>query len=222
MAKCYDKALADFAREIDELRRLLNGLDSFGIHPDPVLRERAAAAKAFAYVWLSAAFEQFIRGVLQALLRELTSYQIPIAALQPCLISLAQFSTFDALRDVGGLTGWSRRIELLSMTRSTDLGMFSDGVLPLDGRTLRPEHFDVIWRVFRLPGSPLPSGRHAFAVNDLAEGRNSVAHGHVSPISFGRAKVMADVLRLVDFIEEIVTDVGVAIDTYLKQKSYLI
>jgi hypothetical protein len=222
LAKCYDPALGEFTREIDAMRRLLNGVDPFGIHPDPVLRERTAAAKAFAYVWLSAAFEQFVRAVLRALLRELTSYQIPISDLQTCLLSLGQFSTFDALRDVGGLTGWSRRVELLSVTRSTDPATFSDAVLPLDGRTLRPEHFDVIWRVFHFAGPSLPSGRHAFAVNDLAEGRNSVAHGHISPISFGRSKVMSDVLRLVEFIEEIVTDVGVAIDTYLNEKSYLI
>jgi len=221
LLKCYDPALAAFTREIDAARRLLNGLDPFGIHPDPVFRERTAAAKAFAYVWVSAAFEEFVRAALQALARELTSYRLPLAALQPCLLSLTQFSTFDALRDVGGLLAWSRRVELLSTTNATDIAIFSETVLPLDGRTLRPEHFDVIWRVFHLPGLPLPSGRHAFAVNDLAEGRNSVAHGHVSPIAFGRAKAMADILRLIELIEEIAIEVALAIDSYLSARIFV-
>jgi hypothetical protein len=98
--------------------------------------------------------------------------------------------------------------------------VFSDVVLPLDGRTLRPEHFETIWRVFGLPGAPLPSGRHSFALNDLADGRNAVAHGRSSPTMFGRSKVMADVVRIVDFIEEVVLATAVAADTYLRAHQY--
>jgi hypothetical protein len=75
--------------------------------------------------------------------------------------------------------------------------------------------------VFRFPASALPAVRHALALNDLADGRNDVAHGRVAPIAFGRRKVTSDVLRIVDYVEDFGTNLVVAIDEYLSQRQYL-
>lgn len=220
MPTCYDTALSEFTREVDAIRRYLHDADVGAVHLNPAIRERAGAAKAFSYVWLSASLEQFVRGFLESLSRELTSRQIPRSDLRRCLLALCDFPHFDALREVGGLPMWSRRVEVMARTESRDAAVFSDVVFPLDGRTLRPEHFETIWRIFGLPGVPLPSGRHSFALNDLADGRNAVAHGRSSPSAFGRSKVMADVLRIVDFIEDVVLETAVAADTYLRAHQY--
>lgn len=221
MPHFYDPALAEGTREIDAIRRHLHVADSESIHMNSLVRERAATVKAFAYVWLSATLEQFVRTVLQALMRDLTARQLLRCDIQPCLLAVADFSAFDSLRDVGGLAMWTRRVEVLGAPHRPEIAVFSDATLPLDGRTLRPEHFDTICRVLNLPGRPVPTPRHAFALNDLAEGRNSIAHGHVSPLTFGRRKVMADVVRLVDQIEEIVFETTASLDEYTSRAHYL-
>jgi hypothetical protein len=128
---------------------------------------------------------------------------------------------FDSLQDVGGLKQWERRVEVLHRSTSTDIAVFADSELPLDGKTIRPAHLNTVWLVFGLPGSSLPTPRHAFALNDLAEGRNMVAHGREAPLHFGRRRVTADVLRIADHIEEIGIHLALKLDEYLSGQLYL-
>jgi hypothetical protein len=221
VASCYDAALAVFSQELDSIRRHLHGADVAMLVSDALRKEQAAQMRAFAYVWLSATLEEFVKSALQDLLRELASYSLRQCDLIPSLLSLVNFRSFDSLRDVGGLAMWQRRTEVLDQSLSQDSAAFSDGALPLDGRTIRPEHLRTIWQVFRFPVSALPGVRHALALNDLADSRNEIAHGRVPPIAFGRRKVTSDVLRIADYVEDFGTSLAVAIDEYLSHRQYL-
>lgn len=220
MPKCYEPAYAEFEREADAIRRDLAAADTFTIRNDPIARDRAALVKAFAYVWTAAALEAFIRSVLQALSRELTSQHIAACDVQPCLLALSHFAAFDSLRDLAGMKQWNRRVELLHGAASSSSLVFSESELPIDQRTLRLEHFRTIWAVYGLSGDPLPTPRHVLALNELAEGRNDVAHGHMPALQFGRRKATSDVTRIVQHVEEIVIHTAGAIDRYLTTKAY--
>jgi hypothetical protein len=134
VASCYDAALAVFGRELDSIKRHLHSADAATVTSDVVRKELAAQTRAFAYVWLSAALEEFVRSVLQALLRELASYSIRQCDLTPSLLTLVNFSAFDSLRNLGGLAMWQRRVEVLAQSFSQDSAVFSDDALPLDGQ----------------------------------------------------------------------------------------
>jgi hypothetical protein len=97
---------------------------------------------------------------------------------------------------------------------------FNPDTLPLDGRTLRAEHFERIWHVFGIPGPSLPAPKHGMALKDLAEGRNKVAHGTVDPISFGKSKAASDVIQLSYRVDEILVHVLAQLDDYLVQARY--
>jgi hypothetical protein len=186
-----------------------------------LVKENAAHIRAFTYVWLAASLEEFIGGALRALLSELTARAVPLRLMNLSLLSMSCSPVFDALRDVGGLKGWERRVELLNLSASTDVAAFADERLPLDGRTIRPSQLNTVWIVFGLPGNALPSPQHALALNDLADGRNKVAHGRETPLLFGRRKATADILRIADYAEDIATHIATSCDQFLSQRLYL-
>lgn len=221
MPKCYEPAYADFEREADAIRRDLAISDVLVLHRDPIARDRAAHVKAFAYVWMAAALEAFLRAVLQALARELTARNLRACDARPCLLALSYFARFDSLRDIAGMKQWDRRVDVLLSTVSTSLLVFPDAQLPIDQRTPRIEHFRTIWKVYGFQGDPVPSARHVLALEDLADGRNDVAHGRTAALSFGRRKAISDVTRIVQHVEEVALHLASTLDTYLTRKLFL-
>jgi hypothetical protein len=208
----------DAGRRIDHVRDLLARADADELGPR---RDHAASAKAQAYVLLAAGLEFYVRETLTQVLKEIGSRAVRLADLRVTLFAVVSAPGFDSMGAVGGLKKWRKRVEVLSQTLES--GTYATGSvgLPLDGRTLRPAHFQLVWAVFGFPTSPLPGPLHALALSDLAEGRNAVAHGNVDAVVFGRGKAITDVRRLADRVEEIVLHTEYAADLYLGQSLYM-
>lgn len=76
--------------------------------------------------------------------------------------------------------------------------------LPYDGRTIRPEHLELIWHLFSLDGNAFPSPIHCQELNTLADRRNDVAHGHIIPGDMGVQVAIPDLRKTVERVEELV------------------
>jgi hypothetical protein len=116
---------------------------------------------------------------------------------------------------------WDKRVDVLLRTASTSLLVFPEAQLPIDQRTPRVEHFETVWSVYGFPGDPMPSPRHMLALQDLAEGRNDVAHGHIAVLTFGRRKAISDVTRIVQHVEEVAVHFASTLDIYLSRSLFL-
>jgi hypothetical protein len=66
----------------------------------------------------------------------------------------------------------------------------------------------------------LVSPKHRLALEDLADGRNDLAHGEVDPITFGRRKVYADLIRMMDMIDDILLHLCQTASDYLASNGY--
>jgi hypothetical protein len=197
-------ALDLFSRECSAIRSSLQAADAESLSRIARVSHQAAVRKACAYLWLSASVEGFVDQSLLSILAELESRHVPLAHLKRGLIALSLESKFQSLRDIRNLEkSWDCRIEVLESSSSLDRATFPEGLLPLDPRTLRPYHFKVIWRVFGFEGVSIPTPRHAMQLRDLAEGRNELAHGRTTFEQFGRRKVIREIIRLLEGIEEI-------------------
>lgn len=205
---------------VDRISRDILEADVKEIHPSIIVRERAAKVKAWAYVWLAAAVEQYVRGILQFLLDEITGHSPQRDQLRLSLFAIHCGDLLNSLQDVRGLTMWEKRVKLLNLIADSQPATFDSAVLPLDGRTIRPEHFDIIWQVFGFNGHSLPTGRHRAALNDLADGRNEVAHGRTDPVTFGRRKVFQDLVSLLRQIEDIIQHLATSADAYLTARAF--
>ncbi len=167
------------------------------------------------YVWAAAALEQFVRAELRLLGDTMTAAAVSAADVRPSLQALLLKPSLDGLSKLSGLNAWLRRAEIFERSSAQTPAVFLPQVLPVDGRTLKAEHFEAIWRIYGFTGKPVPSQRHVLALKELAVFRNDLAHGTVDPVSFGRAKTVADALRAIQSVEDVAEHLHTTADAYL-------
>ncbi|QJD66447.1 hypothetical protein HG421_01000 [Xanthomonas campestris pv. badrii] len=118
-------------------------------------------------------------------------------------LSVFYYDRISGISDGKALRRWEKVADLMG-----DLGGVGVGLpvfkIPYDGRTVRPDHLDIAWRLFGLPGEVFPSPVHKQELNTLADRRNDVAHGAVTPESMGGLVSVGDLKRIVCRIDEIV------------------
>lgn len=217
----YASELSIAERDLSRIRAEIAHADATEISRFTPVQERAAASRAAAYVWLAATLERVVRDALQATLREISSLAPPLRDLRLSLFSLVCESEFDSVSSRNRSTAWKSKISLFLRTADVGPATFSEDVLPLDGRTIRAEHFDTIWLVLGIPSASVPSPLHRIALRDLADGRNEVAHGHTDPVAFGRTKVTADMLRLTKRVDDVITHLLTELDLYVDRRLFV-
>lgn len=207
-------------REIARVRADIAHADTAVISPSSPIQERGAAVRASAYVWLAALLERIVRDALQATLREITQLSVPVKDLRFSLFSLLCDGEFSSIADRSRSKSWEHKIAVFLRTAEGSPAVLAENILPLDGRTIRGDHFDTIWLVLGIGAPSLPSALHRIALKDLADGRNDVAHGHIDPVTFGRSKATNDMLRNTERIDEVIVHLLGSLDAYLNSKQY--
>jgi hypothetical protein len=179
-------------------------------------------SRAWVYVKAAAVLERTMRDVLEGLLLELGRSGVSPSKLRASLFGLVAERQLQSLRDVRAYEKvWRKRCELFTITASTSPAEFGVDAIPLDGRTLRPQHFEVVWEVFGFSGSCLPSAIHRLALTEVANFRNDLAHGNVDPDDVQRNKTFTDVCRMVTHVEDIAEHLLAASESYLADAGYL-
>ena len=116
---------------------------------------------------------------------------------------------------------WLKRVEMLAGLDNKASCAFNPLYLPVDGKTLRPQHLEVIWAVFGFTTPPVPDPISRLALIDLADTRNKVAHGEEDPSVVAGQRSATEMLKLIDRIEDIVIHMWATISDYLTMKEYL-
>ena len=179
----------------------------------------AAEMRAGIFVWTGAAIEQFVASLLKEALEFISAQPIVASDLRYELFSFFCDRDFHGVRSGDQRVSWMSRIEIMRMLEAADPVVLT-GSGPLDGKTIRPYHFEAIWMTFALPGSPWPGGVHQAVLKDLADRRNEVAHGSVDPVEFGRQRTFEDCLKMLGRIDEIAMHATIVLDSYLHSASY--
>jgi HEPN superfamily RiboL-PSP-like protein len=214
-----DQAVLEFSARLDAVRQDLYYCDvNFAKGRD---RELGRNVRAAAYVYVCAAVERVTSDLLVAALAEISAATVEIRKIRLSLVALSRASLLDSLQDVRGLKMWLKRVEILAATDDQGSCTFDALCLPLDGRTIRPQQLEVIWAVFGFSTPPVPSPISRLALNDLADARNSVAHGEDTAFRIAGQRSVTDMLKLIDRIEDIVIHMWSTISDYLIQKEYL-
>jgi hypothetical protein len=215
MSVSFEFLLDEFSARTTLIRRWLI---SSGGHVNGVFGDESAAnARAFAIVWMSSATEQFWVGILEcacACVRQFSS----VAARRRMRSQAIFFIEAFPIRGTKELTSrWDRSFELIRdfvEKPRTDL-KFS---LPYDGKTVKPAHVDLIWKLFELQGMPFPSIIHRQSLETLAVDRNLVAHGEQAPGTLGRLRTKEDVHQTLSRLEETMEHVLLGLRGAVTQK----
>lgn len=199
---CGEAALAEFAVRSERLRRSLQiQLERADVAPPG----DDAVARAGMVVWLSGAFEVFWCRYLDDLCSAVG--RMPLRGRRRRLAAQAIYFV-DRLQSVGeggrvGLTTWRRTIDVFNDVGDLRAARGSFRV-PHDGRTVRPEHLAICWALFGLSSPTFPSAVHRTSLDTLATERNQLAHGEVSPETYGRLRTPSDVLGVAQRLEDLV------------------
>jgi hypothetical protein len=216
----FSAELTYAGRELARVRADIAHADVIGLSAPLVERERSAAIRAYVYVWLAAILERVVRDSLRSLVSELSTAAVRHCDVRTSLFGLLCDAELQAIGDRSKQSGWPRRVALFSRLLDASPATFAGEVLPLDGRTLRGEHFDTMWLVFGFSGPSLPSPRHRASLKELADGRNEVAHGNSDPVLFGKTKATSDLVRLAERVDDVICHALSAMDEYLTRGHY--
>ena len=160
------------------------------------------STKALMLVWMTASLEDFWKRYLSELCTRVSVASIGKKRRGYASSSIFIFEKIGTASEGKAIRRWEKVADILDCLRgSSPLPAFA---LPYDGRTIRPDHLELVWRVFDLPGSPFPSPIHKQELNTLADRRNDVAHGTLVPDAVGGALTVGDVQRILKRVEEVV------------------
>jgi hypothetical protein len=179
----------------------------------------AAETRAGIYVWTAAALEAFLPAFIWESIDTINADGLANGDLRFSLFAILCDRHFHTIRSAEVRSAWQSRMQLLSDLSSSAIVPLPHAG-PIDGKTIRSFHFEAMWAVFGLPGDPWPSAFSSSILEDLANSRNDVAHGTVSPVQFGRGRTFADCGRMLDRIEELVFHTVLTMDNYLQADGY--
>jgi hypothetical protein len=212
-----DRVLLDASQRLDDVRQDLYFADT-----NLLTKRRATTWRHIhgtAYVHLAACLEVSVKGILRALVDEINTAGLPHCDLRVSLFSLIGDPHFSAI-SAGTKPRHDKRAELFALLGSTTACILNNAVLPLDGRTMRPIHFDIIWSVFGLPLNPLPQLTHRLALIAIADARNDVAHGDATAEQVSRRQPISDTLKQVERSEEVLINLHTAAELYLRGRGF--
>ena len=213
-----DRSLTVFSERLDRIRQDLYYCDALALHPGR--RDVATGIEAGTYIWLAAALEAVVNDLLSATLNEINVQRLPLRDTRLSLFALTRAPEHDSLQQVRGLKMWQRRAEIHVSIESAQPCVLALDRLPLDGRTIRPQHLETVWAVFGFSGDPTRSSLHRLALNDLAAARNELAHGGEQVGAVAGRKTRQELLRLVELVEDLALNLWEVCEHYIDTQGF--
>jgi hypothetical protein len=204
---------------LDETRNDVVRLESIAKGPpqSPV----ADRQRAYAYISVAATLEVYLPSLMDEIFSELVPLSLAMRDIRLSLLSVIVESKLRAIGSTAAMKKrWPKIVELLTSSSSSDPADFSHAEKHLDGKTIRPIHFELLWTVFGLDGAAIRTTSDRAALEELAELRNAIAHGREKASSVAARKSAADILGTISRVEAHIQHVEDRVDDYLQMQRY--
>lgn len=211
-----DAALERAGDQLDDIRTSLRRVA--GEKSNSPVREQVTAC---AYVLLEAVLESSLKATLTALIDEINAASVQACNLRWSLFSLFANPAFESIAGKGKSNSLRQRVDLLEGLQSTEVCVLNNAYLPMDGRTIRRRHLDLVWAIFGFPGSCIAELRHQFTLETTADARNDIAHGGATPREVAGRQPLDTVLGYVDEIEMVILHIDSAARDYIATTGYV-
>lgn len=184
--------------------------------------------RAAAIVAVMAELEALLRDMLVGIGEYINEAQIRECDLVPSLRALAAHARFQSIRDSSDPERtWENRLQVTTMDSSHLVAGLPKRAgkspqPPLDGRTIQPRHFSIIWTVLGI--DPYwPDAAIVVSLKRLTSLRNDIAHRNLPlrDVFSAPGLLSKDVSVHVDRLGLLVTYIGTAWSTYLSNESFL-
>lgn len=148
--------------------------------------ESVKTQKGLAFILLYAALEYTATSIVSEFLRHLKSETINNNNLNMFYLTVTLDANFKSLLGCSDKTFWSKKTSLIEAVYSADAAKIDETIFPATGANIAFDQLEQIWKIFHLPGSPLPAGVAVFHLTELREHRNAIAHGRETAANIGR------------------------------------
>ncbi|WP_449066021.1 MAE_28990/MAE_18760 family HEPN-like nuclease [Planomonospora algeriensis] len=232
----HDALITDIQNQGERLLRRCDDLKKFlalvrpssnGTAESRRWKSEAQDARALSVICSMAELESFTKFLIQETHREINSSPLSVSDLRPSLRQLAAHTAFESLRDLSDHSKlWERRRYATTLELCTDAISLPietrHAQPPLDGRTLRPEHFNRVWEIYGLPNIAFPVAAWSASLQKMALFRNDVAHGNISygEIFQQAGRSVMDVERYVNDVSEFTIHLVDTWIEYLQTQGY--
>ena len=215
-------------KRVEHLKRYLDVATELATKGPGVMHFLTTEARGAAVVGVCAELEGLVRIMLKKVLKDLNGLSLSYKSIVPSLRQLAAHAMFESLRSIQDHAKlWDKRRYATTLETSVDALDFPIATKtaqpPLDGKTLKPEHFSRIWEVFSLPGDTFPFVSWAMSLQKLAGLRNDVAHGNLKfhEIFQQAGTSKEEIERYLDDIGEFSVYLASTWQDYLENRRYL-
>jgi hypothetical protein len=186
-------------------------------------------ARALAIICTMAELESLIKVSVQRTHETLNTAGIQTMALIPSVRQVVAHTTFESLRTLQDHSRmWDKRSFATTLELCDDPAKFpierSHPQPPLDGKTLKPEHFYRLWQIYQLPGAAFPDVRWPGALLKLAMARNDLAHGNLPyhEIFQQAGRSIPEIESYISSVSDFASHFVRSWNLYLHDESYLV
>ena len=223
MNRQLDICFKEACESLDFVRKTLNLLPPPNIKDSTIVKNNSAYLVASAYVFISSSLEKYVKSALLIIMKEITNESVSKKDIKNCLFPIiyaSEIQSITTLKDFEKL--WNKKHSLFTELESQEIVKLNlnDNEIPLDGKTIRPYHLEMIWKIFDLEPDYFTNPVQRFTLIDIADGRNEVAHGATQPTTFGSNKSVPSTIKKIEDVEDIIVNLQVKIERYLDNKLY--
>lgn len=163
---------------------LINTIKSIEDKSD--IAETIKTQKGLVFILLYAALEYTATAIVSEFLAHLKTETVKNNDLKMFYLAITLDANFKSLLGCSERTFWSKKTSLIEAFHSQESARIDDTIFPATGTNIAFDQLEHIWKIFHLPGSPLPNGVAVFHLTELREHRNAIAHGRETAATIGR------------------------------------
>lgn len=177
-----DQVIEDRFRSARTLLTLIKSMESDSL--PPVNTDEVKILRGLFFVHLYGAFEKSVTDTVQAYLRKLAEIELASCHVGFEMWPSAFDNYFRSLQTVQGKGGWAKRREFAILLQSEDMCPINEGLFSDRLQNVRP---DVLIDILGYLGLSVQivGDDVAFALTEVVEKRNQVAHGRADPKAIG-------------------------------------
>lgn len=196
---------------IEQVRSKENDISMFDINK---------ILKGTFFVLLYGAFEKTVTEVVERCISIINDSGTPIQNLLYCLLSIGLDSNLKSLQSSPS-PQWGKRINLFNKIKENENFYAEPTLMPAQQGNFKLNQIKNIWDAFGLTGSVKNSERIGTTLSNLADNRNTIAHGRTTASKVGGRYSCADLDRFYNEISSYCTYFISSFEEYIDSCQYI-
>jgi len=141
--------------------------------------------KGYLFVSLYSSIEYTVTSVVSRYLEILKQGQLKPMEYQRYLLCAVLDSNFKAIDGSGKKKVWDKKKDFFDSLFSSEPVPIDESVFPTDGSNISHKQIEDVWGIFNIEGEPIPEGINTWALNEIKDNRNAIAHGREKAADVG-------------------------------------